>query len=93
MPHQRVMIMEHKANVVEILGREFYTEPAVESSQTLRYQAATAPTSADRLRLYNLAATADGQHDFSDPNLNSYFPHIRMTRFRDWLAAAWASVP
>ncbi|KAF4314253.1 NmrA-like protein [Botryosphaeria dothidea] len=76
-----------------VRDREFYTEPTVESSQTLRYQAAIATTSADQIRLYDLAATADGQYDFSDPNLNSYFPHIRMTRFRDWLAAAWAGVP
>lgn len=74
-------------------GREFYTEPVVESSQTLKYQAAMAPTQTDQLRLHNLAATADGQHDFSDPNLNSFFPHIRMTRFRDWLVTAWSGVP
>ncbi|EOD45575.1 putative isoflavone reductase family protein [Neofusicoccum parvum UCRNP2] len=76
-----------------VRGREFFAEPAVESSQTLRYQAALASTQAEQLRLHNLAATADGQHDFSDTNLNSYFPHIRMTRFRDWLTAAWAGVP
>ncbi|KAL1630492.1 hypothetical protein SLS56_004892 [Neofusicoccum ribis] len=90
---ERIKVYDLVAIARGVRGREFFAEPAVESSQTLRYQAALASTQAEQLRLHNLAATADGQHDFSDTNLNSYFPHIRMTRFRDWLTAAWAGVP
>ncbi|KAF2140639.1 uncharacterized protein K452DRAFT_351861 [Aplosporella prunicola CBS 121167] len=72
--------------------RDFYTEPAIESTQTLKYQEAVASTEVEKLRLQNLIATAEGQHDFSDPNLNQYFPQIRMIKFQDWLAANWVNV-
>ncbi|KAL1649279.1 hypothetical protein SLS58_001854 [Diplodia intermedia] len=90
---ERLKVYDLVSIARSVRGREFYTEPTVESTQTLRYKASLASTQTEQLRLQNLAATADGQHDFTDANLNSFFPHIRMTRFRDWLASAWAGVP
>ncbi|OMP87874.1 hypothetical protein BK809_0007965 [Diplodia seriata] len=90
---ERLKVYDLVSIARSVRGREFYTEPTIESTQTLRYKASLASTQTEQLRLQNLAATADGQHDFTDANLNSFFPHIRMTRFRDWLASAWAGVP
>ncbi|KNG48622.1 isoflavone reductase family protein [Stemphylium lycopersici] len=45
-------------------------------------------------RLAPLLATAEGRYDFAVPAyLNSVFPDIHVTRFRDWFLRNWASIP
>lgn len=63
----------------------------------LEYQMTMAQLGGDiagQRRLAPLLATAEGRYDFAVPAyLNSVFPDIHVTRFRDWFLRNWASIP
>ncbi|OAL44586.1 hypothetical protein IQ07DRAFT_649204 [Pyrenochaeta sp. DS3sAY3a] len=69
-----------------------YQDPA-----NLQYQMSLAQAAGDTARQRRLApllATAEGRYDFAVPGyLNSMYPDIRPTRFRDWFLHNWAAVP
>ncbi|KAF2087430.1 NAD(P)-binding protein [Saccharata proteae CBS 121410] len=74
-------------------GSYFFPAPVFESSSTLSYQLSLASDVQEQMRLRQLIATADGQYDFREPNLNCYFPQIRPLGFKEWLRSNWAGVP
>ncbi|KAI8943167.1 hypothetical protein NX059_001196 [Plenodomus lindquistii] len=69
-----------------------YQDPA-----NLQYQMDLAQIAGQTTRQRQIApllATAEGRYDFAVPAyLNSLFPDVQPTRFRDWFVHNWASVP
>ncbi|KAF1836309.1 NAD(P)-binding protein [Decorospora gaudefroyi] len=63
----------------------------------LEYQMTMAQLGGDtagQRRLALLLATAEGRYDFVVPAyLNSIYPDVHVTRFRDWFLRNWASIP
>ncbi|KAJ4376254.1 hypothetical protein N0V83_001537 [Neocucurbitaria cava] len=70
---------------------------AAQNLAYLQYQmelAHMAGNTAEHGRLSALLATAEGRYDFAVPAyLNSVYPDITTTPFRDWFLQNWASVP
>lgn len=69
-----------------------YQDPA-----NLQYQMGIAQIEGQTTRQRQIAAllaTAEGRYDFAVPAyLNSLFPDIQPTRFRDWFTHNWALIP
>ncbi|KAH9828526.1 NAD(P)-binding protein [Teratosphaeria destructans] len=88
---QRILVKDLVVLVQRLMGRDF--DPLHwHNADSLRSELQLAVLNQDMERqnqLRALIATAEGQYDFEDCNLNLWFPDVRPVSFEDWFVHKW----